>query len=44
MMARGFTGEMRAYSRHHMTGRDWAAVAGAVIVAVAAVLAGPHLP
>jgi cobalt/nickel transport system permease protein len=40
MMARGFTGEMRAYSRYHMTARDWMALLGAVAIAAAAVIAG----
>jgi cobalt/nickel transport system permease protein len=44
MMARGFTGEMRAYSRYCMVARDWAALAGAVAIAIVAVLAGRYLP
>ena len=44
MMARGFTGEMRAYSRYRMTARDWLALIGAVGLAVAVVAASRFLP
>ena len=37
MLARGFTGEMRAYSAYRMTARDWLALAGAVALSVAAI-------
>ncbi len=44
MMARGFTGEIRAYSSYRMTARDWLALAGAILIAVLAVLAGRLVP
>jgi len=40
MMARGFTGEIRAYTPYRMRTADWAAVGASVVVAVGAVLAG----
>jgi cobalt/nickel transport system permease protein len=40
MMARGFTGEVRAYSDYRMRAADWAALASSLALAVAAVLAG----
>jgi cobalt/nickel transport system permease protein len=39
MLARGFTGEMRAYSTFRMTARDWALVGVAIVIA-AVLLAG----
>lgn len=42
MMARGFGGSVRSYTAYRMTGSDWTALAGALVVAVAAVTA-PHL-
>lgn len=44
MIARGFTGEMRAYSEMRLTLVDWAALAAAVAVAVGVVLGGRLLP
>jgi cobalt/nickel transport system permease protein len=44
MLARGFTGEVRVYSRYRMGAADWAALGGAVAVAVVAVIAGRALP
>ncbi len=41
MMARGFTGEIRAYSGYRMRPVDWAALGTSLAVALAAVLAGP---
>jgi cobalt/nickel transport system permease protein len=40
MMARGFTGEIRAYSAYRLQPADLAALTGSVAVAAAAVLAG----
>lgn len=40
MMARGFTGEVRAYTAYGMRPADWAALGMSFMVAVAAVLAG----
>jgi cobalt/nickel transport system permease protein len=39
MLARGFTGEMRAYSSYRMHARDWAALAGTLAIAGAGLLA-----
>jgi cobalt/nickel transport system permease protein len=36
MLARGFAGEIRTYSAYRMTGRDWAALIGAIAIALAA--------
>jgi cobalt/nickel transport system permease protein len=44
MMARGFGGEMRTYSDYHMQAGDWLALAGAVLLAVAALAAQRVLP
>jgi energy-coupling factor transporter transmembrane protein EcfT len=44
MMARGFSGEIRAYSTYRMTTRDWLALVAALAIAVGAVLAGRLLP
>jgi len=40
MMARGFTGEVRVYDAFRMTPRDWLVLAGALLVASTAVVAG----
>ena len=39
MLARGFTGEMRAYSTFHMAARDWMMLGAGVAIAVALLLA-----
>ncbi len=44
MLARGFSGELRAYSAYRMRTTDWALLAGSLTVAVVGVLAGPCLP
>jgi len=44
MLARGFTGEMRARSVRRMRSADWAALGGVVAVAAVAVLGGRNLP
>ncbi len=44
MLARGFTGQVRSYNNYVMTATDWLAILGAVILAVAATLAGRYLP
>ena len=44
MMARGFSGEMRAWSDYRMTPPDWLALAGAVLLASAAVVVQRLLP
>lgn len=43
MLARGFTGEMRAYQAFRMRSPDWVALAGALSLAVVAVVAGRAL-
>ena len=43
MLARGFQGEMRAYSAFRMRPTDWAIVGGATIVSIGAVLIGRAL-
>jgi energy-coupling factor transporter transmembrane protein EcfT len=40
MLARGFTGEVRSYSRFRMRTPDWLAAGGSVMVAATAVVAG----
>jgi cobalt/nickel transport system permease protein len=40
MLARGFGGRIRSYRRGRMTARDWAALAGAVALGLAALLLG----
>ena len=40
MVARGFEGEMRTLSRYRMRAADWAALVGAVAIALVAWLAG----
>jgi cobalt/nickel transport system permease protein len=40
MLARGFTGEIRTYSRFRMRSRDWASIAAALLVAVLTVPVG----
>jgi cobalt/nickel transport system permease protein len=40
MLARGFTGEIRTYSRFRMRPQDWASVAAALVVAVLTVPVG----
>jgi len=44
MLARGFSGEIRAYSTYRMNGRDWLAVLVALVIAITAVLGGRLLP
>jgi len=44
MLARGFSGEMRARTFRRMRTADWAALGGVVVVAAAAVLGGRTLP
>ena len=44
MLARGFSGEMRALTFYRMAAADWAALGGAVAVAATAVLFGHFLP
>lgn len=44
MVARGFSGEMRALTLFHMRGLDWVALAAAAGLAGVAVLVGPRLP
>ncbi len=44
MLARGFSGEMRALTFYRMRSADWAAVGGATALGVAAVLGGRLLP
>jgi cobalt/nickel transport system permease protein len=44
MLARGFSGEIRAYSTYRMTGGDWLALVVALVIAVLAVLGGRILP
>ena len=44
MLARGFSGEMRALTFYRMRSADWAAVGGVTAIAVAAVLGGRLLP
>ena len=44
MLARGFSGEMRALTFFRMRSADWAAVGGATALGVAAVLGGRLLP
>ncbi len=36
MLARGFTGQVRTYSAYRMTGRDWLALVGTIVLSVAA--------
>ena len=43
MLARGFTGEMRAYSAYRMRGRDWLALGAAFAVSVAGLLADRYV-
>jgi cobalt/nickel transport system permease protein len=43
MLARGFTGEIRTYSRFRMRQQDWASVAGALALAAATLPAGRWL-
>lgn len=43
MAARGFSGEVRTYSAYHMTGRDWFALAGSIVIALAVFLLGRFL-
>ena len=43
MAARGFTGVIRSYSDYHMTTTDWIALAGSIIIGVAAVVAGRYI-
>ncbi|HXX61168.1 MAG TPA: cobalt ECF transporter T component CbiQ [Candidatus Sulfotelmatobacter sp.] len=43
MLARGFTGEVRAYGTYRMTSTDWIALAAAAVTAAAAVVAGRFL-
>jgi energy-coupling factor transporter transmembrane protein EcfT len=40
MLARGFTGRVQTYSAYRMTPADWAALAGAGGLALAALLVG----
>jgi len=40
MLARGFSGELRAYAGFRMRTADWAVLGGAVVVSVTAVAAG----
>jgi cobalt/nickel transport system permease protein len=44
MLARGFSGEMRALTFYRMAAADWAALGGAVALAATAVLFGHFLP
>ncbi len=44
MIARGFTGSIRTFSDYRMTRGDWAALAGSVVVSLAAVAAQRSLP
>jgi cobalt/nickel transport system permease protein len=44
MIARGFSGSIRTFADYRMTRGDWTALAGAVVIAVAAVLAPRGLP
>jgi cobalt/nickel transport system permease protein len=44
MLARGFSGEMRALSLYRMRAADWATLGGAMALGVAAVLVGRTLP
>jgi len=39
MLARGFTGEVRAYSTYRMRAADWLALAGTAAFGAAAVMA-----
>jgi cobalt/nickel transport system permease protein len=43
MAARGFKGEVRTYSAYRMTTRDWAALVGAVCLALAILVLGRYL-
>ena len=43
MLARGFGGEIRAYSSYHMRNRDWQALAGALALALVALLVGRYI-
>lgn len=43
MLARGFTGQIRSYNTYKMTGADWLALGGAIVIAAAAMLAGRYL-
>jgi cobalt/nickel transport system permease protein len=40
MLARGFTGDVRAYSGYRMVGADWLALSGAILVAALAFAVG----
>jgi cobalt/nickel transport system permease protein len=44
MLARGFSGEMRALTLYRMRSADWAALGGAAAIGAAAVLSGRLLP
>jgi cobalt/nickel transport system permease protein len=44
MLARGFTGELRAYSTYRMTAQDWLALAAASALAILAIVAGRWVP
>jgi cobalt/nickel transport system permease protein len=44
MLARGFTGEMRARAFRRMRGADWASLGGVVAIAALAVVGGRTLP
>jgi cobalt/nickel transport system permease protein len=44
MLARGFSGEMRALTFYRMASADWAALGGAMVLATTAVLFGHFLP
>lgn len=44
MLSRGFGGEIRTFTTYRVRSSDWIALAGAGVVAVAAVLAGRVLP
>jgi energy-coupling factor transporter transmembrane protein EcfT len=44
MLARGFSGEMRALTFYRMASADWAALGGAMALAATAVLFGHVLP
>jgi cobalt/nickel transport system permease protein len=44
MLARGFTGQVRSYTAYRMTGRDWAGLLGALVVAALALVAERYVP
>jgi cobalt ECF transporter T component CbiQ/cobalamin biosynthesis protein CbiM len=44
MLARGFTGEMRAYSAYRMRARDWASLTASVVVSVGVLAVSRVLP